>query len=230
MTWRGNEFYDNIRYGLDPHDDSNGFLVQNNRFHDNGSHGLIFSKRCLYNVIDDNLSYNNRLHGVMLHQMSNFNIIENNVLKDNNDGVALWHSSYNLVTNNKISGNKSGIRANVDSNDNVISSNSIKDTKEYGIYFYTGADHNTVTDNTILNSKNAMYIRTSDNYLANNHLEDNTVGFHFIGDIANNIVKDNIVKYTKSIAILIKNPGEAQNFRDNNTLYRNHNNFEVRKK
>ena len=30
MLWKGNEFYENVRYGLDPHDDSNGFLVEDN--------------------------------------------------------------------------------------------------------------------------------------------------------------------------------------------------------
>ncbi len=51
MLWRGNEFYENVRYGLDPHDDSNGFLVENNIFRNNGTHGLIFSKRCINNMI-----------------------------------------------------------------------------------------------------------------------------------------------------------------------------------
>ena len=37
MTWKDNEFYDNTRYGLDPHDDSNGFLIENNAFYRNGT-------------------------------------------------------------------------------------------------------------------------------------------------------------------------------------------------
>ncbi|MCL5073570.1 MAG: glycosyltransferase [Actinobacteria bacterium] len=78
MIWRGNEFYDNIRYGLDPHDDSNGFLVENNKFYRNGTHGLIFSKRCINNIIRNNISYGNKIHGIMLHEKSNNNIIEKN--------------------------------------------------------------------------------------------------------------------------------------------------------
>src|SRR3989344_4679690 len=64
MTWRGNEFYENVRYGLDPHDDSNGFMIEKNIAHDNGSHGIILSKRCMYNTIRNNISYNNKLHGI----------------------------------------------------------------------------------------------------------------------------------------------------------------------
>ncbi|MDO8497323.1 MAG: glycosyltransferase, partial [bacterium] len=115
MLWKKNEFYSNVRYGLDPHDDSNGFLVEENIAHDNGAHGIIFSKRCMYNTIRNNLSYNNKLHGIMLHEKSDENLIEGNTLYGDTDGVALWHSSNNTVRNNTIRDNKNGVRANAGS-------------------------------------------------------------------------------------------------------------------
>src|SRR3989304_7044669 len=101
MIWRNNEFYKNARYGLDPHDDSNGFLVEDNKFYDNGTHGLIFSKRCINNIIRNNISYNNKLAGIMLHELSNDNIIEDNMLYGNNEGISLDNSSKNIIRKNR---------------------------------------------------------------------------------------------------------------------------------
>ncbi|MCB0189682.1 MAG: right-handed parallel beta-helix repeat-containing protein, partial [Caldilineaceae bacterium] len=39
MTIRGNRVYNNMEYGLDPHDDSNNFIVENNEIFGNGNHG-----------------------------------------------------------------------------------------------------------------------------------------------------------------------------------------------
>jgi parallel beta-helix repeat protein len=145
--WRGNEFYENVRYGLDPHDDSNGFLVENNTAHNNGTHGIIFSKRCMYNTVRNNVSYDNKLHGIMLHEKSDFNIIENNTVTGNTSGVAIYHSSNNLIQGNVIENNRHGIRANAESIANLVQKNTIKGSKLYGVYFYDKADSNLVIGN-----------------------------------------------------------------------------------
>ena len=38
----GSQFHDNIAYGFDPHDRSNGFVVTGNQIYNNGKHGIIF--------------------------------------------------------------------------------------------------------------------------------------------------------------------------------------------
>lgn len=222
MQWTGNEFYKNIRYGLDPHDDSNGFLVENNKVHDNGSHGIIFSKRCINNIIRDNLSYNNALHGIMLHEKSSHNIIENNVLYGNTDGVALWHSSNNLVRNNSITNNRRGIRANAASNDNLLVNNRILDDKQYGVYLYTNSNTNIITNNILRHNGVSVYISTAENKIINNIMEDNKTGIYFLGNAKNNIVAANQITYNTSYGIYTKINDSFKNMiANNNTLFKN---------
>ncbi|MCB0104265.1 MAG: right-handed parallel beta-helix repeat-containing protein, partial [Caldilineaceae bacterium] len=59
MTFRGNEFYENIRYGFDPHDYSHHFVVEENVAHHNGAHGFIISRGCNNFIFRNNRSHNN---------------------------------------------------------------------------------------------------------------------------------------------------------------------------
>lgn len=222
MVWKGNEFYENIRYGLDPHDDSNGFLVANNVFRNNGSHGLIFSKRCLNNVIVNNVSHDNVLHGIMLHELSNKNYITNNIIYRNNDGIALDHSSNNFLQNNKIYENKRGVRADKISLNNQIENNSIKDNSQYGIYLYGNSNDNSIKNNTLTNNNIALYIKSSNNQALNNTLSDNINGIYLFGEAANNKVIGNKITYNKSFGIYSKVFSTIANYiEDGNNIWRN---------
>ncbi len=222
MLWRGNEFYHNIRYGLDPHDDSNGFLVENNTSHDNGSHGIIFSKRCINNIIRNNISYNNKLHGIMLHEKSSHNIVENNTLYGNRDGLVLWHSSNNLIKNNSITENISGIRANKESNENLITKNRILNNRKYGVYFYDAASKNTINENILRNDTIAIYIKTIKNQLSKNILEDNKTGVYLKDQAQKNFLSENDIRYNTSYGIYVNSTSTLQNtIGSDNILYRN---------
>lgn len=221
MVWRKNEFYNNIRYGLDPHDDSNGFLVEGNVFHNNGSHGLIFSKRCVDNVIIDNISYNNSLHGIMLHQNSNNNLIENNKLYDNNDGIAVWDSSYNIIRNNEITNNKRGIRANDVSIHNLVESNNISENKQYGIYTYEKANKNIFRNNKLHNNDIAVYIKTSGNEISKNDIKNNRTGIYLLSSVTSNKILSNKIFYSREYGIYAKVDESVENPTNSNDLYRN---------
>lgn len=222
MLWRGNKFYSNIVYGLDPHDDSTRFIVENNEAFDNGSHGIIFSKRCKNNVIRNNISYNNKLHGIMLHETSDNNVIENNVLYGNTDGIAIWHSSKNVVRNNTIRDNKNGIRANVDSRSNLIENNTISNNSDRGIYLYEGAGENIVRNNQMRDNHVAVYIKTNANEINNNQMEGNQTGVYLLGKAADNKVVGNRIVWSDVYGVYSKIPQAAKNFLSNNFLYRNH--------
>ncbi len=227
MLWKSNEFYNNVRYGLDPHDDSNGFLVENNRSHNNGTHGIIFSKRCMYNTIRNNLSYNNKLHGIMLHEKSSNNIIENNTLYGNTGGIVMWHSSNNLVRNNTVENNHNGIRGNAGSINNLIVKNTIKENTLYGIYFYNKADGNMVVKNQLLDNATAIYAKTNKNIIVKNVMEHNKTGIYFRDYAANNVMVANYIGHSTFYGIYSKLEQPAPNTRINNTLYRNRNDVVV---
>lgn len=224
MLWRGNEFYENVRYGFDPHDDSNGFLVENNLAHNNGSHGIIFSKRCMYNIIRNNIFYDNKLHGIMLHEKSDFNIVENNTLTGNTSGIALYHSGNNIVRNNTIKDNRHGIRANVSSDDNMVQNNSITGSKLYGIYFYDKANNNFILENTFQYNDVGIYIKSDSNKISKNTLINNTVGIYFQNEASNNSLTDNQIKHSGLYGIYTKVSNQVSNILGVNDLYRNRKN------
>ncbi len=221
MTWKENEFYANTRYGLDPHDDSNGFLVENNIAHDNGTHGIIFSKRCIYNIVRNNYSYNNKLHGIMLHEASDYNLVYDNVVTGNTSGIALWRSSNNIVRNNKIEDNRHGVRANMAANSNIIENNEIKDSKLYGVYIYEDAKDNVIQNNKIVANDVGIYVRSSDNELYGNTITDNRTGIYFTDRATGNSVVDNAIFNNGLYGIYSKVSSEVHNFLGNNLLNKN---------
>ena len=149
MILSDNKIYNNLEYGLDPHDDSNNFIVENNEVYSNGNHGIIFSRRCVNNIIRNNRSYNNALHGIMLDRESNNNSIYNNYIENNVDGIALWRSDLNAIYNNDVVKNKRGIRLNRRSADNVIYSNQINGSTQYGVYAYEESRANWFYNNVL---------------------------------------------------------------------------------
>ncbi len=221
MIWRGNEFNNNTRYGLDLHDDSNGFLIENNKAHHNGTHGIILSKRCMYNTIRNNYSYDNALHGIMLHEKSDFNIIENNLLADNTSGIALFASSNNIVRNNTMKDNRYGIRANVNSNNNTLENNIISGSKLYGIYLYDKANNNLISQNKLENNDTAIYVKSDTNEISKNNLSYNKIGIYFQGSAANNTVIENQIKQHTNYGIYTKVVRDFSNMLGNNDLFRN---------
>ncbi len=221
MVWKNNEFYSNIEYGLDPHDDSNGFLVENNKFYSNGNHGIIFSKRCINNVIRGNISYNNRLHGIMLDRLSDNNIVENNFVYGNKDGIALYDSSNNIIRNNRIYDNQRGLRANIKSQNNVITNNSFSNNTQYGVYLYGEAGSNIVSNNRFGANEVALYIKTSSNQISNNNITKNKAGIYFIGGSSDNKIVNNIIMFNKKYGIYTKTSQDAKNLSYQNSVLEN---------
>ncbi|MEZ4867616.1 MAG: right-handed parallel beta-helix repeat-containing protein [Caldilineaceae bacterium] len=192
LTILRNKVYENIEYGIDPHDDSRNFEVAYNEVYQNGNHGIIFSRLCRDNIIHHNDVHDNALHGIMLDRGSNFNTIRDNVVYNNQDGVALFESSDNVIQNNHIHHNVTGMRLNatfvsgdpydgVTTNNQVIG-NQIEDSSEQGIYLYARADRNIITGNTIVRSGvNGIYIKSGGNKLENNTIDSGVNGVTIYG-------------------------------------------------
>lgn len=156
IAWLNNHYLENDVYGLDPHDDSNNALVENNVFERNGKHGFIVSKRCNYNVIRNNTSINNALHGYMLHQDSAYNVIENNVSYGNGDNFAIYASDFNTIRNNKsYEARLSHIRINEGSRNTYVTGNEFYGGQR-GVFVYGNATNVLVSSNTIKDVRQTM--------------------------------------------------------------------------
>jgi len=160
MVIENNEVFNNTQYGADFHDGSNNLIIKDNNVYGNGNHGIILSKHVTNNKITGNISYNNKLHGIMLDQQSNNNDVENNVIYGNVDGIAVYDSHGNLIRNNEIGENNSGIRANTNSSKNYIEQNKIINNKN-GIFLYDNANKNFVVGNFIKNNIKGVYIKNT---------------------------------------------------------------------
>ncbi|KKP58904.1 MAG: Glycosyl transferase family 2 [Candidatus Moranbacteria bacterium GW2011_GWF2_34_56] len=180
MVFQKNKFYDNIEYGLDPHDDSNNMLIENNLAFQNGKHGIITSKRCFDNIIINNTSYNNRLHGIMLDRNSNNNLVQKNTVYGNVDGIAIYESNKNIISENKIQNNVRGIRLNAGSQENFIQNNSIT-KNSLGLYIYNQANKNIAINNSIVNNETGINLKNAnqntllDNFKSTENRKDGRV-------------------------------------------------------
>lgn len=147
MLWDGNLFENNVKYGLDPHDDSDALTITNNTSRYNGDHGIICSKRCDHLYVARNIVYNNNGNGIMLHRSVTDSVVEYNEIYNNSDaGVALFESFNNTVSNNRIHNNYRGVRLSVGSYNNTVADNIIENTGDIALYAYQGSDAPDVTD------------------------------------------------------------------------------------
>ncbi|MDP2314132.1 MAG: right-handed parallel beta-helix repeat-containing protein [Pseudomonadota bacterium] len=147
MNVINNEVYNNIQYGIDPHDDSDMLVFEENFTHDNGNHGFICSMRCDGLTVRHNTSKANVGTGFMLHRAVQDTVVEFNVAEGNTDaGFAIMDSHQNIVRDNIARGNKYGVRLSVGASENVIENNQLTDNGLYGIYMYQGTDLPTIND------------------------------------------------------------------------------------
>jgi parallel beta-helix repeat protein len=176
MRWIGNTFAHNIRYGFDPHDFSDYFLVEANVAHNNGSHGIIFSRGCRQNIIRNNQSYDNAGHGIMLDDgrvvpdgenerhlavvPSDNNVIEGNLVTNNDDGIVIEGGSYNIIRNNTIIGpHRYGIRLKDNVAHTEVISNTIENSERFAIFVHNNSIHSRIEQNTITGAAGALFLQ-----------------------------------------------------------------------
>ncbi len=192
MVFRGNQFYENIRYGFDPHDYTHDVLVEDNIAYGNGAHGFIISRGCNNFIIRNNKSYNNfdageasLAHGFMLDpgspsstdpQAASYdNLLENNEAYGNEGyGVRILGSINNQFLGNNFHHNQQGMVVDVNSPDNIVDNNMLNQNTSYGLSIRETADRTTVISNTInANGNHGIFIRSHNNLISGNTINTN---------------------------------------------------------
>ncbi|WP_445503632.1 right-handed parallel beta-helix repeat-containing protein [Microvirga sp. G4-2] len=104
----GNEYVDNVIYGLDPHDRTRRLTIAfNTTYGTKVKHGIIISREVDESQIIGNLTFDNVGSGIMLDRDSSNNFVHANTSFGNaQDGITLFESSCNLMTNNHLLANK----------------------------------------------------------------------------------------------------------------------------
>src|SRR5829696_4969776 len=110
ITVDGNEYYNNIKYALDPHSGTHDMSITNNWLHHNPI-GAICSDRCSNILIEGNRVEYNRDHGIYFSRNMHDSIVRNNHVSNTTTGIIVSESPNNQIYNNTIEGATSqGIR------------------------------------------------------------------------------------------------------------------------
>src|SRR5919106_1509046 len=110
ITVDGNEYYNNIKYALDPHTTTHDMIITNNWLHDNPI-GVICSDRCWNILIEGNLIEDTTNAGIFFSRNMTDSIARNNHIINARTGILLSESPNNQIYNNTIEGATSqGIR------------------------------------------------------------------------------------------------------------------------
>jgi parallel beta-helix repeat protein len=165
VTFRNNIFRNNSRYGLDPHTDSAGLIIEDNEAYQNNTHGIIFSKSVNHSIITGNRSHDNGSNGIMMDEKSDFNLIKNNQAWNNRgDGIVLQGSSNDVVEDNKVAGNEVGVRVNANNlgpaDSDRVRGNQV-DGNKLGIQVY-GGTRDTVTERNLVTNSGDQGVQFAD--------------------------------------------------------------------
>ena len=156
ITVDGNEYYNNIKYALDPHTITHDMVITNNWLHDNPI-GAICSDRCYDILIEGNLVEHNTDYGIFFSRNMHDSIARNNHVYNTTIGIFVSESPNNQIYNNTIEATTSqGIRLqNPELPDDGLT------------------EGNFVYNNTITNSENGIRAaRSHDNILESNRFSD----------------------------------------------------------
>ncbi|MDG1287754.1 MAG: NosD domain-containing protein [Rickettsiales bacterium] len=134
----GNEYKDNIIYGIDPHDRSRWLTIAyNTAYGAQKKHGIIISREVNDSSYIGNLSFDNKGSGFMIDRLSNGTFVYGNTAFGNGqDGLTVFESSCNFISSNSFFKNKSmGLRIR-NSQDNGIYFNNLAHNKQGGVSGY----------------------------------------------------------------------------------------------
>ena len=156
ITVDGNEYFNNIKYALDPHTVTHDMNITNNWLHHNPI-GAICSDRCYNILIEGNRVEHNVNHGIYFSRNMYDSIARNNYVLNTTSGITVSESPNNQIYNNTIEGATSqGIRLfNPELSDDGFT------------------ESNLVYNNSIIDSDNGIAAdRSQDNVVANTTFSD----------------------------------------------------------
>lgn len=169
----------NIRYGIDPHDNSSNLVFVENDVYGNGSHGIIFSRFVHDSVVQRNHSHHNGGNGIMMDASSNQNLIEDNTVTDNaGEGIVSSSSADLTIRRNTIDGSEVGMRFSGVGADRILAADNAISDVSTGIKVYDRATAATLRSNKVTRaSVAAMLLAAPGARLIDNRVVDSRVGY-----------------------------------------------------
>ena len=162
-----NEFYDNIKYAVDPHTGTHNMTVSNNKVYNNNGIAVICSLDCYDVIFEQNEVYNNAGSGLMFSRATHDSTIRNNLIY--NQYESAYPISISESQNNEIYGN------NISNSTGGVSVHNPLEVDEDGM-----SSNNRIHNNSFDGVQNAIRaLASSDNTFSNN-IFGNVTDFHYI--------------------------------------------------
>jgi hypothetical protein len=168
----GNEYYNNIKYALDPHTGTHDMNVTNNQLYDN-TIGVICSDDCYNILVEGNAVHDNSNAGIFFSRNMTDSVARNNHVYATSTGILISESSNNKIYNNTIEGGTDeavllfnppvpddGVTTKNQVYQNVISNSDegIRSTLTHDNTLENNTFHN-ITSNEYLSENSSMIIR-----------------------------------------------------------------------
>jgi parallel beta-helix repeat protein len=155
----GNQISRSGQYGIDPHTDSTGLVIERNVVTDSGVHGIILAVGVRSSRVVDNVVDGAGDQGIVLFDRSNDNLVEGNQVRRTFDGIVVLDSSGNHISNNTFDPvTRFGLRLSGHSHGNVIEHNTFGHAL-VGAYAYGGASANSLVGNLFIANAEDLRIR-----------------------------------------------------------------------
>jgi|GEM_PF-2799043 len=173
-------------------------LFNNNRIFSNALNGILISSNTAQHTVSDNEIYNNTMSGVALvSNSSKSNLLINNNIYNNDTGIWINNSEKNSIEAlNRIHHNINGIEV-VNAFSNRISANYITNNSIFGVRFLNSSANNIVTNNLI--AKNIkfgiLFNSANDNTVIDNNISYNSNAVHVDPGGMNNNIYYNIITH-----------------------------------
>ncbi len=135
----GNEYVNNVVYGIDPHDHSLRLTIAfNTAYGSQIKHGIIISRGVNHSEIIGNLTFDNHGSGFMIDRISlDTTMAANTAFNNRQDGITIFESPCNWLTQNAAYDNDAdGIKIR-NSTDILITDNILQNNGKSGIEAYT---------------------------------------------------------------------------------------------
>ena len=139
VTIKNNKYYDNLRYGIDPHSASHDLNIIGNLVYNNQKIGIICSEDCYNILFSNNVVHNNGVAGLMFSLNTNNSIAKDNYANHEKVGISIYQSSNDKVYNNLVNSSNTGIYAAGSSSGNQIYNNTLMNGP---VGMYLGLDNN----------------------------------------------------------------------------------------
>jgi parallel beta-helix repeat protein len=97
------EYFNNIKYALDPHTGTYNMNITNNHLYNNPI-GAICSEDCYNIIIEGNVAEHNSNAGIFLSRNMTDSIVRNNLVVNSSSGILVSESPNNQIYNNIIQG------------------------------------------------------------------------------------------------------------------------------